>query len=235
MVSPNQRPTDNSGRPSAGFATAGDVARKPHSPPLREGQNALLACLPCFAATAYVLTQYGPRAAQGIQVGTPVVTTDSGVRPVVWINHLSPPPGQSPDMIEIASGVFGNPSPICLSPRQHLLLRGWRAEQCCGTHEVLIQAAHLENGHSIRRRTIPPDMRFVLILLGRADVIQADGLELLTPDPTLPDLDATARQILRDVALSPDTIEDRLGPLPPRRIARPDQARAITGYWPVIW
>ncbi|WP_120499948.1 choice-of-anchor L domain-containing protein [Roseovarius sp. EL26] len=185
--------------------------------------------VPCFVLGTLIDTDQGPRPVEDVQPGDLIPTRDHGLQPVCWVGRRTVPATGRYAPIEIGATALGNHGCIRVSQQHRILLRGWRAELCCGVLEVLVKARHLINEHSIR--ACPGgDVTYVHLLFDQHEIVTTDGLESesLYPGPTvMQDMDDEVREEV--FALFPELAIDQMGYGPiARPEARAQEARLIT-------
>lgn len=137
----------------------------------------------------------GCAAAQGLVVGTPVLTMD-GELPV---EHLGPgdrviargggtailrelqPVSHRGAVIRVRAGAFGHLRPGAntdLLPGQNVLVRDWRAHAFFGQPSIMVPAERLVDGHFVTRRGARAALRAFSLVFDSSHVIYAAGLEL---------------------------------------------------------
>ncbi len=137
-----------------------------------------------LAGDALIDTPDGPRAADALRPGDLVLTRDSGAQPLRWTGTLALAGGalrRSPALrpVLVAPDALGPAcphEPLRLSQEHRLLLGGARAQALFHDAEVLVRAADLVNGRSIRFDDAPAGLRYVQLLLDRHHVLSANGV-----------------------------------------------------------
>lgn len=151
----------------------------------------------CFVPGTRIATPDGPRPVEQLAPGDRVLTRDHGPQPVVWsgATHLTGAelllhPHLRP--VRIRAGALGSAAgsarpdaDLLVSPGHRLLLRG--ASALFGAPEVLAAAADLEDGHLIRRDYAPGAVTYVHLMLGRHEIITANGMACESFHPGLTD------------------------------------------------
>ena len=167
----------------------------------------------CFTPGTRIATPEGPRPVQELREGDWVQTRDSGAQQILWIGarritgarllvmpHLRP--------VRIKAGALGIDRPeeeLLVSPSHRMLLRGRAALDLFGTPEVLVAARDLINGGTIAADPSVREVTYIHLLLGRHQVIWANGVETDSfhpADASLPLLDGGDRERL--LVLLPD-------------------------------
>lgn len=134
----------------------------------------------CFLPGTMIATPEGPRAVETLAPGDRVETRDNGAQPLVWRGetrlsgaelylhpHLRP--------LRIAAGALPGGRPeadLMVSPGHRLLMA---APGVLGGSEVLVAAAHLEDGRGVRRDFTLPAVRYVHLMLERHEILTANG------------------------------------------------------------
>ncbi|MCB1391478.1 MAG: Hint domain-containing protein [Rhodobacteraceae bacterium] len=146
----------------------------------------------CFLPGTMIATPCGRRAVETLEQGDLVETRDNGPQPVVWRGetrlsgaelylypHLRP--------LRIAAGALGDGRPqedLLVSPAHRLLLP---APASMGGGEVLVAAAHLEDGRGVRRDFALGAVRYVHLMLERHEILTANGLPCESFHPGMAD------------------------------------------------
>lgn len=166
-------------------------------------QDDLLTELPSGVAIlsqgSRVRTPSGECAVEDLREGSVILTREHGGQPVLWVGqrHIS----QARMMVEpelkpirLRAGAIrpGQPdADLLVSPHQQILVSGMRAKQLLGQAEVLAGAADLVDGSLIMCDRNAPEITFYQILLGRHEVVWANGVPVESQHPAFADLDAT--------------------------------------------
>lgn len=151
----------------------------------------------CFAEGTLLDTPEGPRRIEELDAGDRVQTRDDGPQEVLWIGnrHISGArlyamPQMRP--IRIRSGALGrgHPAPdLIVSPEHRLLLKGAVAQELYNTREVLVAAKNMLNDRTILRDHAIREVRYYHLLLGRHQVVWANGVEAESFHPAHTSLD----------------------------------------------
>ncbi|HUZ64127.1 MAG TPA: Hint domain-containing protein [Acetobacteraceae bacterium] len=136
------------------------------------GDVLLETSVPCFCAGTLIRTEQGEMPVEALSIGDRLITLSGASRPVRWIGRRSYAQGfarANPDVqpILVAAGALGLGVPgrdLHVSPSHTLFLDG-----------VLVAAADLVNGVSIRRNLPTGPIRYVHVELDAHDVIFAEG------------------------------------------------------------
>lgn len=139
----------------------------------------------CFTSGTMIATPQGPRAVETLGPGDLVQTRDSGAQEVLWRGarrmsgaRLFAMPELRP--IRIHASAFGAGRPdgtLIVSPEHRLLVEGSAARALFNTEEVLVQARHLVNDHTIQRATDLREVTYVHLLLSQHEILWANGIE----------------------------------------------------------
>ncbi len=152
----------------------------------------------CFARGTLIATPDGPRPVETLDEGQHVLTRDDGPQPVLWrgqrrmsgarlhaMPHLRP--------VRIRTGALGRDRPegdLIVSPEHRVLVRGRAAEILFHTPEVLVAARDLINDSTILTDYILPEVTYVHLMLGRHQIVWANGLETESFHPAGTSLDS---------------------------------------------
>lgn len=176
---------------------------------------------PCFTPGTMILTPEGERAVETLRPGDLVTTRDNGAGGIVWAGQRTVPGDGRFAPVRIAAGTLGNRRDLLVSPQHRMLVRGWRAELYAGQDEVLVAAAHLVNGTTIRRSPMP-EVTYVHVMLARHEILFAEGAATESLDPA-GDLARGDREI---ASLFPD-LPALSGTPPARPTVRAFEGRAL--------
>ncbi|KAA0917601.1 Hint domain-containing protein [Aquicoccus porphyridii] len=130
---------------------------------------------PCFVAGTSVETDRGPMPVDAVRVGDLVQTLDHGLQPVRWVGQKEVPGVGPMAPVVIRAGALGNRRDLWVSPQHRMLLGDWRTALYFGQGQVLVAAAHLVNGDTIRQ-VERPRVRYVHLAFDRHEVIWAEGI-----------------------------------------------------------
>jgi hypothetical protein len=136
-----------------------------------------------LGAATPVETPRGPVAAGALKPGDRVMTRDSGAVPVVGVTRLAVPSRGSLAPIRLRAPYYGAKGDILVSPDQAVWVAGAEAEYLFGDEEVLVLARHLADGQMAvadSRRAVATG---VVLDLGAAELVMADGCVLATAGP----------------------------------------------------
>lgn len=176
---------------------------------------------PCFTPGTMILTPDGERAVETLRPGDVVTTRDAGAGEIVWSGQRTVAGEGRFAPVSIAAGTLGNRRDLLVSSQHRMLVRGWRAELYAGLDEVLVAAAHLVNGTTIRRCPMP-EVTYVHFMLARHEIVFAEGAATESLDPA-GDLARGDREIAR---LFPD-LPAVHGTPPARPTVRAFEGRAL--------
>ncbi len=130
----------------------------------------------CYTPGTRILTQSGYRRVENLHPGDMIVTRDDGLQPLRWIGASRSNAQSNTAPIEIAKGALpGGNKTLRVSPQHRMLVEGYHAELLFGEREVFVAAAHLVNGHDVRR-TQGGVVTYIHLMLERHQVIFADGM-----------------------------------------------------------
>jgi len=138
----------------------------------------------CFTPGTMIETPQGPRPVQELRAGAHVCTRDDGPQEILWVGsrrmsgaRLYAMPQLRP--IRFRAGALGIGRPegdLLVSPQHRVLVSGAAARALFNESEVLVAAADLVNGRTIRIEQGLREVNYVHLLLGRHQVLQANGL-----------------------------------------------------------
>lgn len=128
----------------------------------------------CFAADTAIATPRGLCAAGDLRPGDRVFTLDAGQRPILWTGRRAVRGSGAGCPVLFAPGSIGNDRPLRLSRQHRVMLRSPRAELLFGSHEVLVPAKALVNGHDIRFSPCG-SVTYVHLLLDSHQILMAAG------------------------------------------------------------
>lgn len=184
----------------------------------------------CFLPGTRIETPRGPRPIETLVPGDRVQTRDNGVQPVMWRGetqlsgaelflypHLRP--------VRMSACAFEDGSPatdLVVSPGHRVLLHD--AQALFNTPEVLVAAADLENGRTVRRDFTLASVTYVHLMFPGHQIITANGVACESFHPALAEpavLNWHARSIER---ACPGLLADprRLGPEARRCLSTPE-------------
>ncbi|MES2145408.1 MAG: Hint domain-containing protein [Pseudomonadota bacterium] len=184
----------------------------------------------CFGPGTRLSTPGGARAIEDLRPGDLVSTKDNGPQEILWTGHrrlsgarLHAMPHLRP--VRFRSGALGIGQPdgdLVVSPQHRMVVRSQAALDLFRTDEVMVAAEHLLNGRSVTLDRDLRDVTYFHVLLGRHNVIWANGLETESFHPAHMDL----------ATLNPDQFDGLMGTLPDLRadprIYGPDARRTMT-------
>jgi hypothetical protein len=131
---------------------------------------------PCFTKGTLIETPRGAVAIETLRAGDKVMTLDHGPQPLRWIGITRRRAQGADAPVRINAGVLGGHDMIELSPNHRVCIASPHAELLFGTHEVLVKAKHLVNGHSIHRRCDLQPVTYLHLLFDQHEVICGNGL-----------------------------------------------------------
>lgn len=130
-----------------------------------------------------VATQRGPMVAGALRPGDRVITRDNGAVALVGVTRVQVPSRGSMAPIRLRAPYFGQAGDMLVSPDQAICISGEETEYLFGVEEVLVLARHLADGQMAvadSRRAVAVG---VVLDLGTAELIEADGCWLATGGP----------------------------------------------------
>lgn len=127
-----------------------------------------------------VETPRGPVAAGTLRPGDRVMTRDQGAVPLVGVTRLSVPSRGSLAPVRLRAPYYGRRMDILVSPDQPVWVSGPQAEYLFGDEEVLVLARHLVDGQMALADQRRAAAVGVVLDLGLAELIEADGCLLGT-------------------------------------------------------
>lgn len=179
----------------------------------------------CFRAGTLILTKYGQRRVEDLEVGDIVITRDNGFQVIRWIDCTRVEARGAFAPIEFQPGTIGNDEPLYLSPEHRVLVTGWAPELLTGEPEVFVAAKHLVNNTSIR---VSPGgkVTYVHFMLDRHEIVCANGAQCESFHPGDVGLRAMDRDARAELfALFPQLADMKL--LATRKTARTDARRNV--------
>jgi hypothetical protein len=139
----------------------------------------------CFTPGTRIATPEGPRPVEQLREGDWVQTRDNGAQEILWIGarrmtgaRLFVTPQLRP--VRIKAGALGIDRPeqeLLVSPGHRMLLRGRAALDLFNTPEVLVAARDLVNGTTIITEQSVREVTYIHLMLGRHQVLWANGVE----------------------------------------------------------
>ncbi|NEX46952.1 Hint domain-containing protein [Pseudotabrizicola algicola] len=129
----------------------------------------------CFVAGTLIHTKEGLVAVETLLPGDLVLTVDHGFRPLRWIAHRRVAGHGAAAPVLISAGALGNSRDLLLSQQHRIMLADWRAELMFGASEVLVAAAHLVNGGTIRLHPCA-EVEYVHLLFDQHELVFSEGI-----------------------------------------------------------
>jgi len=172
--------TDKASSVAEVYETFSDVTRASISDPSRQDPSEQ--AYSCFAPDTRIKTSQGERRICDLSQGDMVLTRDNGFQSIRWIGTQTlcgDVNDAVEDVIDIAQGAFGAGMPdanLSVSSCFRLLVRTDALWDISGVCEALITAKDLVGLPGVTRNTRKTPREFVLILLDRHELIQANGL-----------------------------------------------------------
>ena len=135
----------------------------------------------CFAAGTMIDTSHGPVAVEDLAVGDLVMTRDSGLQPIRWIdqNSLTHIPANFRP-VRIRAGALGLDTPstdLLVSPQHRILVRSAIAQKMFGTSEVLVAAKQLLQIDGIDLAHDLDEVTYVHFLFDDHQIVFSNGTE----------------------------------------------------------
>ncbi len=127
-----------------------------------------------------VETARGPVAAGALRPGDLLHTADNGLQPVLRVKRLRLPGRGSFSPVILRAPFLGQGSDMLLSADQLIAMTGAEVEYMFGVEQVLVRAGALANGTIARSDGRQASIDCVSIDLGLPELIQVDGLALLS-------------------------------------------------------
>ena len=164
----------------------------------------------CFAADTLILTPWGERTIQELDVGDEVVDYYGKRHEIIWTGSrkLSLPRASAfhkwrPVDIERDAFGEGRPYRITRVSQQHrIVLDDWRARLYSGVDAVFAPAVHLVNGEDIRLNTALDEVEYCHVMCAEHVVLVANGMpaESLFPGSVaLEGLERSARSEMLEI------------------------------------
>jgi hypothetical protein len=156
----------------------------------------------CFTPGTMIATPEGLRPVQDLQQGDKISTRDDGAQPILWAGdrrmsgaRLHAMPHLRP--VRFLAGALGIGRPdadLLVSPQHRMLLRGAAAQALFNETEVLVAAADLVNGDTVRVEHGLREAHYIHLLLERHQILRANGLECESFHPGAATLEMIAPQ-----------------------------------------
>lgn len=146
-----------------------------------------------------VRTPSGECLVEELREGSIVLTREHGGQPVLWVGRrkvsaarMTVDPETKPVRLRAGAIRSGQPdADLLVSPYQQILVSGKRARKLIGQDEVFANAADLVDGSLISTDRGAEDVSYYQILLGRHEVIWANGVPLESQHPAFSELEST--------------------------------------------
>ncbi|MDG2340246.1 MAG: Hint domain-containing protein, partial [Paracoccaceae bacterium] len=132
---------------------------------------------PCFVAGTLIQTPFGLHKVDELKPGDLVMTRDHGPQPLRWIgfSHRRTVGADAPIIFEKCA--LGAHHQVAFSPNHRVIIRSPIANMLFGGCDVLVKAAHLVNGTTIRRKESDEPITYCHLLFDRHEIVNANGLE----------------------------------------------------------
>lgn len=139
----------------------------------------------CFTRGTLIETPAGLRAVETLHPGERVLTRDDGAQEVVWTGgrrmsgaRLYAMPELRPVRFRAGALGIGRPdADLLVSPQHRMLVQGPAARALFNEAEVLVAAADLVNGGSVRIEQGLREVQYIHLLFERHQILCANGLE----------------------------------------------------------
>lgn len=187
----------------------------------------------CFVAGTLIHTSTGLTPVETLFPGDLVLTADHGFRPLRWTARRRVTGQGAAAPVLIAAGTLGNTRDLRLSQQHRIMLSDWRAELLFGAAEVLVAAAHLVNGSTIRL-TPCAQVDYVHLMFDQHELVFSEGILTESFHPGAHSLsvlcDATRSEVL---TLFPELAHQPASFGPSARPSlRAREARALRAFHP---
>ncbi|SPH20976.1 hypothetical protein ASD8599_01717 [Ascidiaceihabitans donghaensis] len=135
-----------------------------------------LTTTPCFTSGTRILTPQGERPVETLKPGDLVETMDHGPKPLLWVGKSERIAHGRDAPIEIDEGTLGAKTCTEVSPLHRLLIRDPDAMVLYGSYEILVQARHLINNRTIRRKDRGGRVVYFHLLFDKHEIIEGNGI-----------------------------------------------------------
>jgi len=135
-----------------------------------------LSTTPCFVAGTLIQTVGGEKPVEKLVPGDLVFTRDNGPQPLRWVGQTTRVAVGVDAPILIAANTLGKHPSVAFSPNHRVFLEGYTSELLYNLSGVLAKAAHLINGHSIRRISDGRPVIYCHLLFDQHQVILGNGV-----------------------------------------------------------
>ncbi len=132
---------------------------------------------PCFVAGTLIRTPNGQVPVEILQAGDLVLTRDHGPKKLRWVGQTRRRGLGSNAPIVFETGVLGQHSTVAFSPNHRVLVKSPYVEMLFESDEMLVKAAHLVNGATIRRRERLSKVTYCHLLFDQHEIVFANGLQ----------------------------------------------------------
>ena len=130
--------------------------------------------IPCFAIGTMILTPFGSRPIEDLEVGDRVVTRDRGAQEIRWIGRRTVAASGHRAPVVIAEGTYGNRRNLMVSPNHRMVISGRMAEALFGEPEFLVAAIDLIDGDRVYRKN-GGMITYIHIAFDNHEIIYAEG------------------------------------------------------------
>lgn len=182
---------------------------------------------PCFVSGTLIQTPFGLHRVEDLKQGDLVMTRDHGPQPLRWIgfSHRRSSGPNAPIIFEECA--LGTHHQVAFSPNHRVLIRSPMANMLFDGCDVLVKAAHLVNGSTIRRKVSNQPITYCHLLFDRHEIVNTNGLESESYHPgaeTLGSFDHCTRSEIE--ALFPNISHKNFGPTA-RRCLKAHEGRVL--------
>jgi len=157
---------------------------------------------PCFVAGTLIRTPNGHKKVEDLMVGDWVETRDHGPQKLRWSGKTRRLAVGSNAPIVFETGALGDHATVAFSPNHRVLIATPHVSMLFGADEMLVKAAHLVNGASIRPRATSTHVTYCHLLFDRHEIVFANGLESESYHPgaeTIASFDTSTKQEIYDL------------------------------------
>lgn len=139
----------------------------------------------CFTRGTLIATPQGQRAVETLRPGERVSTRDDGAQEIVWTGgrrmtgaRLYVTPELRPVRFRAGALGIGRPdADLLVSPQHRMLVQGAASRALFNEAEVLVAAADLVNGATVRFEQGLREVHYIHLLFERHQILRANGLE----------------------------------------------------------
>lgn len=152
-----------------------------------------------FVSDTMIATLSGEKPVQHLLPGDRVLTRDSGYQPLLATELVKPPPGSlgaGLNEVEFGFASLGHGVPqrsLTVAAGHRFLLCGPSVLHHSGEYEALATARHIAESYQIVRRQSPRARAYHHLLLGRHEIVQANGCWCESQNICAPDTPSSGR------------------------------------------